>query len=93
MGRLAVRVQPGARRTDFAGWYGDLPKIAVAAAPVDDAANDEVVAFLARRLGVRARSIAIVGGRRSRTKRIAIEGLDDAELLTRVIALNPRPSR
>ena len=93
MGRLAVRVQPGARRTGFAGWYGDLPKIAVAAAPVDDAATDEVVAFLAGHLGVRARSISIVGGRRSRTKRIAIEGLDDAELLTRVIALNPRPSR
>ena len=93
MGQLAIRVQPGARRTGFAGWYGDLPKLAVAAAPVDDAANDEVVAFLAARLGVRARSVTIVGGRRSRTKRLAVDGIDDAELLTRVIALNPRPSR
>ena len=93
MGQLAIRVQPGARRTGFAGWYGDLPKLAVAAPPVDDAANDEVATFLASQLGVRARSIRIVGGRRSRTKRLAIEGLDDAELLTRVNALNPRPSR
>jgi uncharacterized protein YggU (UPF0235/DUF167 family) len=93
LGQLAIRVQPGARRTRFAGWYGDLPKLAVAAAPVDDAANDEVVAFLAGQLEVRARSVTIVGGRRSRTKRLAIEGLDDTELMTRVVALNPRPSR
>ena len=43
MGRLSVRVQPGARRTDFAGWYGELPKIAVAAPPVEGAANGAVV--------------------------------------------------
>ena len=93
MGRLSVRVQPGARRTDFAGWYGELPKIAVAAPPVEGAANGAVVALLAKRLGVPERSIRIVGGNRARTKHLSIEGLDDAELATRVIALNPRPSR
>jgi uncharacterized protein (TIGR00251 family) len=93
MGTLSVRIQPGSRRTDFAGWYGDLPKIAVAAPPVDDAANDAVVAFLAQRFDIRERSVRIVVGRRSRTKRISIDGLDDAELIARVIALNPQPSR
>jgi uncharacterized protein (TIGR00251 family) len=93
MGRLSVRVQPSARRTNFAGWYGELPKIAVAAPPADDAANGAVVAFLAQQLEVHPRSVRIVGGSRSRTKRISIEGIDDAELIARVITLNPRSSR
>ena len=93
MGRLAIRVQPGARRTAFAGWYGELPKIAVAAPPVDNAANAAVVALLADSFEVPERSIRIVGGRRNRTKRLAIDGLDDEQLMTRVIMLNPRLSR
>jgi len=93
MARLHVRVQPGARRPAFAGWYGDLPKIAVTAQPVDDAANAAVVALLAKHLDVPERSIRIVGGSRARTKSLSIEGYDDAELMARIIALNPRPSR
>ena len=93
MGSLHVRVQPGARRDAFAGWYGDLPKVAIAAPPVDDAANRAVEAFLARQFGVPGRHVRVVVGGRSRTKRISVEGLDDDQLLTRVVALNPRSSR
>lgn len=93
MARLSVRVQPGARRSDFAGWYGDLPKIAVAAPPVDDAANAALVTLLARRLEISERAIRIVAGRRSRTKHLEIDGFDEAALSARVIALNPRPGR
>lgn len=93
MGGVHVRVQPGARRTGFAGWYGELPKVAVSAPPVDDAANAAVVAFVARQLGLPGRSVRIVGGGRSRTKRLSIEEYDDDELMARMIALNPRPSR
>ena len=91
MGRLHVRVQPGARRTGFAGWFGDHPKVAVAAAPVDGAANEALVAFLARELGVRARDVRLVGGASSRTKRFSIDGLDDDELQRRILELDPRP--
>lgn len=91
MGRLHVRVQPGARRTGFAGWFGEHPKIAVAAAPVDGAANEALIAFLAQQLGARERDVRIVGGASSRTKRLSIEGIDDDELTRRVVALNPRP--
>jgi uncharacterized protein YggU (UPF0235/DUF167 family) len=93
MGRLHIRVQPGARRDGFAGWYGELPKLAVAAAPVDDAANRAVVAFLARQLGVPERHVRVAVGARSRTKRVAVDGLDDDEIMARVIAINPRSSR
>lgn len=90
MGRLHVRVQPGARRTGFVGWFGDLPKLAVAAPPVDGAANEAVIAAIADALGVRARQVRLVGGAASRTKRFEVEGLEDGEIIAAVQRLIPR---
>ena len=44
---LDLRVQPGAKRTEVAGMHGERVKIRLAAPPVDGAANDELVRFLA----------------------------------------------
>ena len=84
MGRLHVRVQPGARRTGFVGWYGDLPKLAVAAPPVDGAANEAVVKAVAAAVGVPNRSVRIVGVATARTKRLEVDGLDDAQIRARI---------
>ncbi len=89
--RIAVRVQPGARRTGFVGWYGELPRLAVTAPPVDGAANAEVVAAVAAALGVKARDVHLVGGRTSRTKVLQVDGLDSAGLADRLRAVNPLP--
>lgn len=91
MGSLHVRVQPGARRTGFAGWFGEHPKIAVAAPPVEGAANAALIEFVAQALGVRRRDVRIVIGAASRTKRLEVDGLDDATIAATVSALNPRP--
>ena len=90
MGRLHVRVQPGARRSGFVGWFGEIPKLAVAAPPVEGAANDEVIAALAAAFGVRPRHVRLVGGASSRTKRFEIEGLDEAEIESVLARLLPR---
>ena len=81
MARLTVRVQPGARRSGFTGWYGDHPKLAVAAPPVDGAANEECRKVLATTFGVRPRNVRLVIGAASRTKHFEIDGLDEDELL------------
>ena len=85
-----MRVQPGARRSGFVGWFGEIPKLAVAAPPVDGAANDEVIAALADAFGVRPRHVRLVGGASSRTKRFEIEGLDEAEIESVLARLLPR---
>ena len=90
MARLHVRVQPGARRTQFAGWYGDVPKLAVAAPPVDGAANEAAVAALAELFGLRKRQVRLVGGAASRSKRFEVEGLTPDQLSERLLELNPR---
>jgi uncharacterized protein YggU (UPF0235/DUF167 family) len=49
--------------------------VRIAAAPVDDAANDALVDFLTRALGLPRRAAHIVSGARGRRKRIALSGI------------------
>ncbi|HEY5663715.1 MAG TPA: DUF167 domain-containing protein [Ilumatobacter sp.] len=91
MARLHVRVQPGARRAGWSGWYGDIPKLSVPVPPVDGAANAAVVEVIAEQLDVRSRQVRLVGGASSRTKRFEIEPLSQAELMQRIVERNPRP--
>ena len=93
MARLHVRVQPRARRNAFTGWFGDLPKLAVAAPPVDGAANDAVISALAKAFGLRQGQIRVIGGAGSRTKRFEIEGISDDDLARLLDEINPRSPR
>ncbi|TSE21429.1 hypothetical protein Talka_00097 [Tepidimonas alkaliphilus] len=78
---LTIYCQPGARQTRLAGLHGGLPKIQLAAPPVDSAANEALIAFVAERCGVPRSCVRIVRGHTSRTKRLAIDGLDNAGAL------------
>ena len=49
--RLIVHVQPRAKRSEVVGRHGDAIKVRLAAPPVDGAANEELVRFLAEALG------------------------------------------
>lgn len=66
---------------------GDALVVRLAAAPVDDAANDELIEFLARLLDLPRRTVTIAGGRHSRDKRIRVAGLSPEQLAARVTAL------
>jgi uncharacterized protein len=67
-----VRVVPRAGRTGVAGARGDALLIRVAAPPVEGAANDALLRFLANLFECPLGSVAIVGGEKSRDKRIAV---------------------
>lgn len=77
---LQIHVQPRASRTEVVGWHGDAIKIRVKAPPVDGAANDELVRFLAKKLSVPCGHVAIESGARSRLKRVVVTGLTRAEI-------------
>lgn len=72
--RLLVLVQPRASRTEVVGTHGDAIRIRLAAPPVDGAANEELIRFLARRLGVGRRAVDITGGLSSRRKVVQVAG-------------------
>ena len=78
---LAIRVQPGARRSEVVGPLGASLKIRVAAPADGGRANAELIGFLADALGVARRDVRIVRGPASRTKSVAIDvALDLADL-------------
>ena len=61
-------MQPRASRTEFAGYHGADLKVRIKSAPLEDAANEELVAFIALHLGTARRNVRIVAGARSRRK-------------------------
>lgn len=84
---FAVRVVPRAGRTAVAGTRGDALLVRLAAAPVDGAANDALIAFLSTIFDRPKRDITLVSGHTSRDKRIAIAGLRAPEIALRLDAL------
>jgi uncharacterized protein (TIGR00251 family) len=79
---LEVRVIPRAGRSGIAGVRDGALVVKLAAAPVDGAANAELIAVLAEALGVPRRRVEIVSGERARLKRVRVVGMDrDAAIL------------
>ncbi len=80
MASIVLYCQPGARATRLVGWHDGKPKVQLQAPPVDGAANDALVAFVAQRCGVPRSRVRIAQGHTSRIKRVEVQGLDDAAL-------------
>ena len=70
--RLALHVQPGASRTEYAGLHGDAHKIRLAAPAVEGRANEALIAFLAEAFGVASRDVEIASGASARRKIVRI---------------------
>jgi uncharacterized protein (TIGR00251 family) len=73
--RIPVRAQPRASRSELAGEYDGALKIRLAAPPVEGAANEELVRFLARLLGVPKSAVRVVSGESGRNKMVEVEGV------------------
>lgn len=70
-----VRVQPRASRNEIVGEHGSILKVRLQAPPVDNRANEALVALLAESLGVSRGAVEIVAGWTGRKKRVAVRGL------------------
>jgi uncharacterized protein (TIGR00251 family) len=83
---ITVRVIPRAGKSGVAGTRGDALLVRLKAAPVEGAANDELIDVIAEQLGVPKRAVEIVSGARSRTKRVRVAGLD-VESVSKLLGL------
>ena len=82
--RLSVRLTPRASREEIAGFEGETLRVRVTAPPVAGRANRALVRLLAKRLGVPRGAVRVVAGQASRSKIVAVDGLDAAELRRRI---------
>lgn len=78
---LRLKVSPGAAKQKIVGPYGDRLKLAAQSPPEKGKANKEIVAMLAKALGIAKKEIAIVAGDTSSEKTVRIEGVAVGEVL------------
>jgi len=71
---LTLHIQPGAKKTEFAGLHGDALKIRLAAPPVDGKANEALVKFVAETLGLAKSAVELKSGQSSRRKVLEVRG-------------------
>jgi uncharacterized protein (TIGR00251 family) len=84
--RFEVRAKPRAKTSRITGVREGALVVQLAAPPVDGAGNEELVATLARVLGVPRRDVVLVGGASSRTKRLEVRGLGVDDVRQRLSA-------
>ena len=81
---LTLHIQPGAKKTEFAGLYGDALKIRLAAPPVDGKANEALVRFIAEALNLPKSAVNLKSGQTSRRKVLEVSGAT-SEALARFV--------
>jgi uncharacterized protein (TIGR00251 family) len=81
---LAVRAQPGAKKTAITGLYGEGTaaqlKIAVHAPPIEGRANLALIAFLSELFSLQKNSVELVTGELSRSKVFLLHGVTLAKI-------------
>jgi uncharacterized protein (TIGR00251 family) len=81
---LAVRGQPGARRSGIVGEHGGALKIAVTAPAEQGKANKAILELLAEVLELKGSQLELLSGGAARDKRVLIRGLTPAEVQARI---------
>lgn len=76
-----VQVVPRASRSEIVGEHNGSLRVRIAAAPVDGAANDELIAVLAKRVKVPKSAVSITRGQSARLKQVRITNAKDPELV------------
>jgi uncharacterized protein (TIGR00251 family) len=76
---LNLHVQPGAKRTGFAGLHGSAARLRLSAPPFDGKANAALCAFLAEICGAPKSDVQLLSGETSRIKRVRIAPAPDRQ--------------
>ncbi len=69
---LQLSVMPNAKRTEVDGLHDGALRVRLAAPPIDGRANEALVAWLAKSLGVPKRDVEVLRGESSRRKQVAV---------------------
>jgi uncharacterized protein (TIGR00251 family) len=70
--RLAVQITPNARKTEVIGVLDDALKLKLQAQPIEGKANEALVKFLAKTLGVARSAVTITHGHTNKKKLIEV---------------------
>ncbi len=82
--RISVRAKPRAKKSRILRASELSIEVALHAAPVDGAANDELVAVVAEALDLPKRALSLVLGHTSKNKVLSVAGLAEADVVFRL---------
>lgn len=82
--RLEIEVKVRASKSRVLGIKAERLSVALAAAPVDGEANQELIDTLAAHFELPRRQVRLVSGERSRRKLVELSGLSAADVLERL---------
>jgi len=84
---FSVKVVPGGSRTGVSGMLNGMVKIKISAAPEKGKANQCLIEFLAKKLGVKKSAISVISGLTNPIKKVEVLGIS-AETLVMKLNLN-----
>ncbi len=84
---VSIKLQPRASRNEILGPQGEELRVRVTAPPVDSAANEALVRFLAEVLDLPRSRVELVRGQTSRHKSVRLHGISAETALQK---LSPR---
>jgi len=89
--QLTVRVVPRASKPGIAGTRDGALLVRLQSPPVEGAANQELIEVIAKAFDAARRDVSIIGGERSKLKRVAIATIDEQQLnaALRTLGINP----
>ena len=81
---LKVYLQPKSSKNEVVGPYRDGIKVKITAPPIEGKANEALIRFLAKELGVPPSCVEIIRGEHSREKTLKISGNMDQDLVKKI---------
>jgi len=81
---LKIYLQPKSSKNEVVGPHRDGIKVKITVPPIEGKANEALIRFLAKELGVSPSCIEITRGQHSREKTLKISGDMDQELLKKI---------
>ncbi len=81
---VEIYVQPNSSKSELAGVFDQRIKIKLKSPPVENAANEEVIEFFKKLLGVSKSQIQLISGEKSRRKKVLISGMTQKEFESKI---------
>ncbi|MHC4124986.1 MAG: DUF167 domain-containing protein [Planctomycetota bacterium] len=81
---FGAKIVPGSSRTVLCGQLDGRLKIKVAASPEKGKANESLIEFLSKKLGVKKKQGSIIAGKTNPVKKVQVLGISAARLLEKL---------
>ncbi len=81
---FTTKIVPGSSKTALAGMLDGMLKIKISAPPEKGKANQSLIEFLAKKLGVKKNAVTITSGQTNPVKTIQVLGISDDTLLKKL---------